>query len=196
MYYRDVIEVGRGPYVGEDVVMHWNSSTSTDNHNVNSLGFLTDGVDGIWKFSPIPGLLSIIKVYGHFRKYSLDIDCRECTLLILRFLTFLTLTCAEGEYTYTTTSQYSFNRHWIFTRRSYITFSVQSCTSAIVLLAETPGSTETRYYEITIGLFENTKVSIFDSDNSGDIADMEIADLLNCDEFRKFWISWTFNNGK
>ena len=101
----------------------------------------------------------------------------------------------EGEYTYTTTSQYNFNRHWIFTRRQYITFSVQSCTSAIVLLAETPGTTETRYYEIIIGNVDNTKVSIFDSDNAGDIYDLQVEELLNCDEFRQFWISWTFNNG-
>ena len=101
-----------------------------------------------------------------------------------------------GEYTYTTTSQFNFNNHWIFTRRNFVTFSVQSCESAIVLLAQTPGITDTRYYEITIGMVDNTRLSFFDSDNAGEITDVVSDNLLNCDEFKQFWISWDFHHGE
>ena len=110
-------------------------------------------------------------------------------------MSFVFLFVTEGEYTYSTTSQFNFNNHWIFTRRNFITFSVMSCESAIVLLAETPGSTNSRYYEVTIGMVENTKITLLDSDSVDDFVEAVIENPLNCDEFKQFWISWDFHDG-
>ena len=63
---RDIIEVGRGPYVGEDVILYWNSTGAEYTHDVGALAFITDGVDGAWQFSPIPGSLELILYYNYF----------------------------------------------------------------------------------------------------------------------------------
>ena len=57
---RDIIEVGRGPYVGEDIIMHWNSTGADYTHDVSALAFTTFLIDGAWKFSPIPGSFGFI----------------------------------------------------------------------------------------------------------------------------------------
>ncbi len=60
------MEVGRGPYVGEEVILHWNATSSGGLHAVGALGFITDGVDGVWQFSPIPSTRAVphLRLFG------------------------------------------------------------------------------------------------------------------------------------
>ena len=52
--------------MGEDVILYWNSTRAEYTHDVGALAFITDGVDGAWQFSPIPGSLELILNYNYF----------------------------------------------------------------------------------------------------------------------------------
>ncbi len=59
-----------------------------------------------------------------------------------------------------TTAEFHLDRHWIFPRRPFVTFSVLSCTSANVLLTETPGASSSRYVQVILGKFVSGRTAI------------------------------------
>ena len=49
--------VGRGPYVGDDIILTWEIE-EFQAHPIEALAFFTTGYDGIWEFSDMPGKIS------------------------------------------------------------------------------------------------------------------------------------------
>ena len=54
--------------MGEDVILYWNSTGAQYTHDVSAMAFITEGVDGTWQFSPIPGSFDLILNYNKFSK--------------------------------------------------------------------------------------------------------------------------------
>ena len=60
-----------------------------------------------------------------------------------------------------------------------------------MILSATPNSNP--MYEVVIGAVDNTKSQIFrprDLGRNQPLAESQTPGILNCHDFRKFWISW------
>lgn len=95
------------------------------------------------------------------------------------------------------------NNFWLSPTMPHLTFTVMTCHYAALLLSNTR-SGEYKY-EVIIGYDRNRLVVVRDADGRIHHT-IDRPDLLNCNEYRKFWITFTtgsiavgtgsdFNNG-
>ena len=75
-------------------------------------------------------------------------------------------------------------------------FSVKACNDAHLAMAESEAKPNELAYTIQIGNYKNTKSVIRTSKKPGseNKALALTPNILNCDEFRTFWVSW--RNGR
>ena len=84
----------------------------------------------------------------------------------------------------------AFEDVWLtVTGRTNAVFSVKACTDAHVALSEVPGLFTTKTYEIIIGGYSNaySKIRL---GRDIDLKTEYTQNILNCNEFRYFWVSW------
>lgn len=90
------------------------------------------------------------------------------------------------------TKYYSYNASVVVMQDlDYIIFEVKACQGARIALEHIPGVYEYRTFEVEIGIDDNKGVAI--RDTVGGPNKMEAAlgtELLHCDSYRTFWISW------
>ena len=85
----------------------------------------------------------------------------------------------------------NFGAVWLSaSRRSSATFAVSACADARLLLAELPGVSHVRAYEVLLGRGNNSRSVIRDRSTGRDLAAAATPGILACDEERPFWASW------
>ena len=67
---------------------------------------------------------------------------------------------------------------------------IQACHDAHIALMERPGNDTLDTYEIVIGGWENTKSAIRDQKMGPLKIQVDSPKVLDCDEFRTFWLGW------
>ncbi len=72
----------------------------------------------------------------------------------------------------------------------YVVVKVKACYHATLLLAEVPGMTRHNVYEIVLGNNYNTHSEIRLGVNGTAMAEANTDNLLDCKEYRAFWVSW------
>ena len=78
------------------------------------------------------------------------------------------------------------------TGRSYYVFKVKACQEAYVKLAHRLGRTDIDSYEVRIGTESNTKTVIIPDPKNSHQESVDSPDVLHCNEYRPFWISWLY----
>ena len=88
------------------------------------------------------------------------------------------------------TSRYGL--HWISTYYSdkKMIFSVQSCDSALLLLAAAPFVSDSDAYEIELGYYNNERTVIRMFEKGTILAEEVTHQILSCQEYRTFWLDW------
>jgi len=67
---------------------------------------------------------------------------------------------------------------------------VIACRDAHIALSETFNNVQTRTYEIIIGGNGNQNSFIRDYSTGGEKQRVETPDIMDCNNFRAFWVSW------
>ena len=93
----------------------------------------------------------------------------------------------------TTPSDYNHNNAWFVTDAGLITFQVQACSEARILIAEDPFNISTSNYEVVIGGSNNAKTSIVKDLTT--LAEADTPGILSCDGPNNFWIRWQSKSG-
>ncbi len=82
----------------------------------------------------------------------------------------------------------------IYSNYTYFVFGVRTCMDAHVGLLPPTGSTES-YYEVVIGGYSNSRSDIRRWPDVGIPVHVQTPNILNCDQYRHFWVSWDNNEG-
>ena len=99
---------------------------------------------------------------------------------------------ADNVYIFRTpsTDERSYSYFWLVSEIEHITFQVQACAEASIVLSKTPEVTDSNAYEIIIGYYNNAKTIIrTEVGSESRVASADTVDVLSCDEARTFWIS-------
>ena len=70
-----------------------------------------------------------------------------------------------------------------------MSFQVQVCEDASIILMEYPGVVHTNSYEILLGQ-HNTQTLVYDTPGGELLQSVNTLSILSCAEVREFWISW------
>lgn len=88
----------------------------------------------------------------------------------------------------------SYDQYWINNvLEPFLKFDVKLCRDALLTFSATYGTSVAHGYECVIGASQNTRTAIRNTTDTGDKISVDTSDILSCDEFRPFWIS--FVNG-
>lgn len=90
-----------------------------------------------------------------------------------------------------TAAEYTYKTVWLTMNRQYFHFEVKACGNAIIALSEIQGNTTWHTYEIVLGSDFNSKSFIYDVDNDTVVVNAETPAVLDCQQHKQFWISWT-----
>ena len=74
--------------------------------------------------------------------------------------------------------------------QNWIVFQVQACSDAHVALSELFNNVKTKTYEIIIGGNANKNSFIRDYDTFGEMQRVDTVDILDCNNYRTFWVKW------
>ena len=91
-----------------------------------------------------------------------------------------------------THSRYSYNTSWLdVVGKASFEFQIQACSDVHLALARIPGEAAVQSYEVVIGGWQNSKSAIrkFPLESPPSFQ-MDTPDILDCGEFRQFWVSW------
>ena len=80
--------------------------------------------------------------------------------------------------------------HLTVTGHYHVTFTVQQCKEAYIVLSEIPGITLYNAYEIQLGISENTESRILQERGGTELVREQTSQILSCNEPRTFWVSW------
>ncbi|CAH1794507.1 unnamed protein product [Owenia fusiformis] len=90
-----------------------------------------------------------------------------------------------------TPNDYAFSHGYLeVDDKTWMIFDVQACSDAHLALAATSDDFSKNTYEIVIGGWSGTKSVIRDARGGGVMAEAETLDIVTCEEFRSFWVSW------
>ena len=99
-----------------------------------------------------------------------------------------------NEFTVNTPVVYGYDLAWFVVHLNFFTFKVRACSEVRLILAEDPfvsSATSTRVHEVVVGGWQNTKSVIYkDTINNETVVETATPRILNCNEFREFWIQW------
>jgi len=76
-------------------------------------------------------------------------------------------------------------------RKSHVTFRVRAGADAHVALSTMYGETDRKTYELVLGGWTNRRTALRYGGRGPVMAGVDTPRLLDVDEFRPFWISWT-----
>ncbi len=79
---------------------------------------------------------------------------------------------------------------WLTVHRHFFQFTLMTCSSAWIVLADIPGNVTHKAYEVVIG--ENQQSRIVNPATGHILAKADTPDILSCTEFRAFWLSWYY----
>ncbi len=91
----------------------------------------------------------------------------------------------------TTPDEYKYESLSIRTTHRNFVFRVRTCMDAHIKLLPDEVSGIDDYYEIVLGGYGNTQSDIRKPLSGGVQASAQTLNILNCEQFRVFWISWS-----
>lgn len=96
---------------------------------------------------------------------------------------------------YTVKDEKRFDQLVLTTEANSFVFEVKACSDVHLALSRVPGVTTSQSYEVVIGGWNGNMSLIRDGiDGQSLIERVWTVGILNCSEFRPFWVSWTNSN--
>ena len=99
-------------------------------------------------------------------------------------------------YSLVTVSPYNYDKTWMMTNKNFFQFSVRACQNASLLLTEDPRALRHGTSEVVLGYNDNMMSSLQPNMNNPDYEVADSPNILHCAQFRKFWVSWTYEGIK